>query len=357
MSKRAVNMDLLRILASFMVVMLHVSAKRWHSVDVSSIDWKVFNLYDSAVRSSVPLFFMISGALFLSRDKMMSLSNLVKRSIFKLFIIYIVWTVLYAVDSISLPVLLAPGGIRQLFSSALNPHYHLWYLPSLICVYLLYPLLFCLVKHEDGKYLKYACTLFVIFGVIIPTIGIFTVDTIAAPITANLKKFTYELTGYSGYFMWGYFLSKKDWSKTPNYMLLLALLAIIGISAVIGDMDATSKGAPAGILYSYMCLPVFCEASLIFAIFSKMKLNLGERTSKAIVHVSKCTLIIYLLHPFVLGHLSGWFGIDTMSFASWASVPVISFGIFAVCLLTATILRKMMAVSKSAALGMLKHVR
>lgn len=69
-----------------MVIILHVSASRWYSVDVYSTEWEVFNLYDSAVRSCVPIFFMLSGKLYLSKSKMISIKELVGNKILKLFI-------------------------------------------------------------------------------------------------------------------------------------------------------------------------------------------------------------------------------------------------------------------------------
>lgn len=65
---RRVEYDLLRITACMMVVMLHVSAFYWTKLSPNCTEWKVINLYDSFVRSSVPLFFLLSGVLFLSKE-------------------------------------------------------------------------------------------------------------------------------------------------------------------------------------------------------------------------------------------------------------------------------------------------
>lgn len=68
MREREYNMDYLRIFACFMVIFLHVAAQNWSSVEVTSREWHVFNLYDTAVRSAVPLFVMLSGKLILSKN-------------------------------------------------------------------------------------------------------------------------------------------------------------------------------------------------------------------------------------------------------------------------------------------------
>lgn len=61
--QRIAYFDVLRILATFAVIVLHLSAQHWADTDVHTRAWQAFNLYDSAVRWAVPVFVMISGSL------------------------------------------------------------------------------------------------------------------------------------------------------------------------------------------------------------------------------------------------------------------------------------------------------
>ena len=63
--KRLIHYDLLRIFAAFSVVMLHSAAQFWYSLDIYSTEWLIANSYDALFRFGVPIFVMISGALFL----------------------------------------------------------------------------------------------------------------------------------------------------------------------------------------------------------------------------------------------------------------------------------------------------
>ena len=85
-SSRQLHYDLLRIFASFMVVMLHVSAFYWDKIQPQTEQWRALNLFDSAVRSCVPLFFMLSGALLLSQEGTADLSALFGRRLPKVLL-------------------------------------------------------------------------------------------------------------------------------------------------------------------------------------------------------------------------------------------------------------------------------
>lgn len=67
-NKRKIYCDYLRFFAILAVITLHVAAKNWCSTDVQSFEWGIFNLFDSIVRWGVPVFVIISGSLFLSRE-------------------------------------------------------------------------------------------------------------------------------------------------------------------------------------------------------------------------------------------------------------------------------------------------
>lgn len=66
LTDRIVYYDFLRIISMFAVIVLHTAGERWSKVEVHSLAWNSFNFYDSIVRWAVPVFTMISGALFLA---------------------------------------------------------------------------------------------------------------------------------------------------------------------------------------------------------------------------------------------------------------------------------------------------
>ena len=45
-NERIFYLDILRVLATFAVIAIHVSAQNWYSTDIYSYEWNMFNLFD-----------------------------------------------------------------------------------------------------------------------------------------------------------------------------------------------------------------------------------------------------------------------------------------------------------------------
>lgn len=196
MREREYNMDYLRIFACFMVIFLHVAAQNWSSVEVTGKQWHVFNLYNSAVRSSVPLFLMLSGKLLLSHGDDFSMKKFFSKNIKKLLIVYLVWAFLYAVDTVGIAEILK-GNYRNLIACVVGAKFHLWYLSTLISIYLLLPLFMGLIKYQGGRYVPYACILFLIWGVGKEFLMLLFPENLY--LKRIFKDFTYALGDLSGF--------------------------------------------------------------------------------------------------------------------------------------------------------------
>ncbi|GAB7265469.1 hypothetical protein DZS_24340 [Dickeya ananatis] len=75
-----------RIVSTFAVIVLHISAYTVSLAELGSLSWWAGNIYDSLTRWCVPVFVMISGALLLSPDKNESLSFFYKKRMSRIFL-------------------------------------------------------------------------------------------------------------------------------------------------------------------------------------------------------------------------------------------------------------------------------
>ncbi len=318
MKKRNLSLDLLRILAAFMVIFIHVAAVSWSRKSVVTLDWFFANIYSSAVRSAVAIFFMISGALLLGRD--LSVKQILQKTS-RILLLYIFFVIVYNL----LNLLWQPitnwslGSLARLFT---KQKYHLWYLPIIAGLYLMTPVFDALIKYKKGKYLKFYIILSVLFTVFIKTVDTLLLSRYVqrVPLFNILYKINYPLEGASMYYLLGYYLYKIFDKKYKNVWLVVVYFASVAITAFLNYKYSIIKGKPLVILFNKYGLTSFLEAVSIFLIFKNLKIN---KHRKIILFMSNATLTIYLVHPFIISVMSS-FGITTLSFASAIAVPVLA---------------------------------
>jgi len=335
MKQRYTNLDLLRILASFMVVVLHTASMGFSS-SVHSFSWAVFNFSDAAMRSSVPLFLMMSGMLIMSREEC-SVRRLLTKSIPRLFLIFFLWSTLYAIDAIGPGNLIRSFNLKDFLKEVWNIDQnapHLWYLPVFIGVYFLTPVLHAI--RDKKKILIYISVMFIVFAVLRATLAAFPQTLFGAKF---LAKFGDSFADYAGYFILGYLLScYRDKIKVSSTVLLIAMAIVVAIAGLIVQLLSMSQGVPQIGLYDNLTIFTYLEACILFVLFLRIpseKIDATWNKSGWLQRVSKYTLFVYLLHPFVLAHLKSNLGICVTSANALITVPTISLGVFAVCMVLA----------------------
>ncbi|MBS7346224.1 MAG: acyltransferase family protein, partial [Candidatus Sacchiramonaceae bacterium] len=210
---RIIYLDLLRILASFFVVLIHVLKIFWDR-SATNEQFVVITMFDTVAYVAVPLFFMISGVIFLS-PKLLARAKTTKLA-FKYIAIYIGWTVFYiGFRAILVQLSRQEIGLNlpaDYYADIL--HYHLWFLPQLIILYFLAPYIRKIINHSTRREVKNLLKLF-IFGVLIYTFvgilyGVITqqmsenwssIDmSLLARITSMISPFSESFAISAGYF-------------------------------------------------------------------------------------------------------------------------------------------------------------
>lgn len=151
--------DFLRVLAIFAVIVIHVAAQNWYTTDMHSFEWAAMNFYDSIVRWAVPIFVMISGALFLSKD--IPIRKLYSKYIFRIFTAFIFWSFMYAVKKY-----MESGDIVQAFMYFLRGEFHMWFLFMIVGLYMIVPFVKKIAESESLT--KYFLVLAFIFSFVMP---------------------------------------------------------------------------------------------------------------------------------------------------------------------------------------------
>ena len=85
---------------------------------------------DSAVRWAVPVFVMISGALFLPSERKVPLGRLYGKTILRVGTCFVFWSAFYAV----VHCVIMGKGKWTFINQLLRGHYHMWYIFAIIAL-------------------------------------------------------------------------------------------------------------------------------------------------------------------------------------------------------------------------------
>ena len=157
--KRLNNYDYLRVLATFSVVLLHVSAL-W--IDFRSL-FKQNTIIDIAyicndlTRFAVPCFLMLSGALLMRDCQNVSFKQFYWKAFIKLGIPTIFFSLLYTAYTyfaINYGIFPAKGSVFTILLNKLirgTPLYHMWFMYMILWIYLFVPFI-KIIKNNISKF-------------------------------------------------------------------------------------------------------------------------------------------------------------------------------------------------------------
>jgi|GEM_PF-6758308 len=133
--------DAIRLFAVVAIVVLHTAANGVNRLAFASADWWLANLADSAARAGVPLFLMLTGALFLHRRGEPA-RQFYQRRWQRLALPLLLWSLFYLLwSALKAQVKQQPYQLADAAYALLSgaPYFHLWFIFMLAGVYLVLP--------------------------------------------------------------------------------------------------------------------------------------------------------------------------------------------------------------------------
>lgn len=312
MAQRHEYMDWLRVLSIFTVVGIHVLSKILNVEPPSAWEWKFANAIDSATRWCVPVFFMLSGALLLTKKPDEPVWRFLKKRLAKALIPLVFWSGIYLLYRIveqgrSYSI----GEAITLFLSD-NIYFHLWFLYTIIGLYVMAPFLRILVDRMPQKTFLYFLGFWFIFTVLMPFVDRFFGFDIA------FKAGMFE--PYIGYFVLGAYLFLYPIPK--KYLPHLAILALLGyISTYVGTAILSgNKGELDEFFYEHYRPNSLAITLFVFTLFQHLDNRLNA--NKFITRISTATLGIYVIHPLVQIYLNKYLSISPTMFHPALAIPL-----------------------------------
>ena len=342
---RIIYLDLLRIFAIFGVVVIHVSAIA-KSYDIGTFTSNVGIIYNGLVRWSVPVFFMISGAMFLRPEKEYTFSIMIKKYIPRLLVCLLVWGFIYALFDV---YLYSSFSVKTLILSVWNTisnnsGYHLWFLFALIALYLMIPVFKIIVNNLSQKQLAFVIILWMVLS-----LGVTQFNEIASSLDIPLKIDWYfpMITSWAGYFLLGHYLVSYDIKKPCKILLIVIGVALLVLCPVINMFATAYKGEyiesfipQSGLTACFVAIAFF----LIFKGFSKV--SFSERNKKIIVNVSNNIFGIYLIHALVNSVIFHIVNLKLDFINPIISIQLLSVFVFVISFIIVWILRKIPIIKK-----------
>jgi surface polysaccharide O-acyltransferase-like enzyme len=333
-------LDSLRALAMLGVILIHVSTPVVKMIYDKNMEyWWIGNIVDSAVRFSVPLFLMLSGATMLGKEY--KLNEFYKKRFSRVLVPFLFWLVVYWIYRwIVLIPKLQPHGFHATVQWAVNLFLkegvskHFWYIYMILFIYLFVPFIGKGVRRLKDAFLVYLLPGWLILSLIFKSIPLNLYDW-SGDYTS--KFFGYFL--FTGYLVLGYYLSKLPviTIRKRIYSFVVFLLSII-ISAVFTYILSKKAHQPDMSIYGYLTINTVIQSISIFLLVKDSTIK-NRFVSKIQYSVSNYSYGIYLVHVLVLGVFFNY-GIFWTMAHPLISLPVVTLMTLLTSFITIYILRK-----------------
>ncbi len=348
---RQYHLDYLRVFASVAIILLHVSGQNMPYVELAGTEWSIYNICNSASRWGVPVFVMMSGALFLPRE--IPTKTLYKKYILRMTIAYVTWSAFYAIVDPIAQLVFTEGyqiSLPEIFGSFISGEVHLWFLPMIIGLYMCIPLIKKLT--ENDKLIKYFLLLSFVFCFVKTQTELIAnnllkdnVQVIFQNVSTLFKNFNIELIfGFAAYFILGFYLNKTQISK--KYRTIIYSFGVLGLilTIVLNLLASKNAGETSQAFYSANSLNVLLMSVAVFVWF-KYNAKGNERLNKIIIRLSKYSFGAFLVHIFII-KVSTAAGIQSTSFHPVLSVPAITIFTAIASYLISMVLNKIPVIKK-----------
>lgn len=302
--ERILYIDILRILAVFSVVVLHVAAPLLASLYTNGTSWWwIGNIIDASTRWSVPVLIMVSGLLLLDSKKEQSALQFLRKRIGKIIVPLVFWSFAYMVwtnradININTDMLLAY--VLNFYQG--NVHIHLWFLYMIIGLYLITPILKVWIKNTNVDNIKYFIIIWFIVNGIINFIQKFT---------GFQTAFVFDFFHWSiGYYVLGLLLNRLR--LEGNRKRGVYALGVLGyVITVVGTFVFTkyNGGEYVPHFYSFYAPNVIFMTISVFVLIRDINWNSVIKKEsllyKIISDLSSTSFGIYLVHLLMLDILS-----------------------------------------------------
>lgn len=323
------NIDLLKFIFSFFIVMIHTSL-------FADVNITVHYIFENIItRIAVPFFFVSSGFFFAKsfeynkQKKVAGTKTNFKRLRkieWRIILLYAVWSFIYLF--IALPVNYGGWSIKNIADYFITSvvrcsYYHLWYVYALVFAY---PILYFLMRHLNPKVVAGICISFYVAGVFVNSYAyLLPLD--------GITSFFEGISDATGYYlvsniifraiplMWLGIVIARNRKKPNKFICVIGAAVCFGLyftENMLLNNFTNGKAAGHYLIFSALCV------CFIFLCAVQFKKTVNKENG---IRLRKMSTVIYCLHAIIQIVLSNYLIPEINSFALFLLTSVITTGI------------------------------
>lgn len=339
MQDRKCFLDILRVIATGAVIMLHTVTGIKDTTDMSLYPWefRIFLAVMDMVTWSVPVFIMISGYLFLNPAREFSLRQMVGKYCRRIVCALFLFGVPYACIELCLTgesVRVEMLGKAVLMVLTGKSWSHMWYLYLIFFLYLFTPAFRWILKRIP-KYCVYIIMAILVIG---SSLFLYINKYLEADVFPVLQ----DNCIYVFYYLCGYLVAKKDQEgafRVRNGKTLLWSHCLVGMIVILSMGMVTYRmftGHQVQMAYDYPFTVAL--ALLIFVWAANRTWNISENAAAGWNQISGICFSVYLIHPVYVNIAYKFLHLTVLDYPLWVSLPLFWIVITALSVGTARIL-------------------
>lgn len=347
--KRYIEYDIMRILASFGVIMIHAAVFGQDSLfPYTTWEYQWLKIWGVLSRWAVPAFVMLSGMMILPKADEVPLAKLAIHRVLRMLIVYVAWSAVYSLYNVYvLDIVYAPTKFKTFLDGCFSGETHMWYILMQAGLYIASPILGVLVKKLDRKWQIYYLAGLLTFSSLIPffvKLNIPYASTIVASFENNMDL--QFLKGWTLYFVLGYYVGQHQFTRKEKTVVYTAALVGFIYTFERTILYCMRNGEAFGILsYEYPNIVLMGIGIMVFFKEEIGKIQFSDKMQAWIRSISGLTFGIYLSHILLLKIFYA-LGFNIQMAHTAISVPMVAIVVFATGAVLTWIIHKIPIVGK-----------
>lgn len=315
-------MDLLNIIATMAVLMLHTSEYAFEYKPMQ-INWYVSLAIQIIFIWAVPIFFMISGANLLNYRDRYDTKTFFKKRWARVLIPFLFWSIAwyawnhFAVHSGDWSI---KGFINGIEYDTIQPIF--WFFYFLIPIYIAIPYLSILATKMNKKIVQYIIVLYFI-GTCIVNYGYILIRRTSDQLLNNIPL---AISTGVGIFFVGWYLHNFKANKKQRYLLYTATILSIVFMFILTIILSAIRHETVRDVYSIFSIGGFLMPLGIWA-FIQNRFHKDWQPSAKVAYwlkkLSGASLGVYVIHEFIIVIIEHLFSLSSASYVHLFLLPIV----------------------------------